>query len=114
MNDNDLALRVNRVALLSDGLFIVASVNKEHLEIVLGDKDIGVHAEATPGEVSLSVGKLVIPLPSPVFEHLVEKKSFFVYLSDYESYVMAPWVSGEIVPADLWEKKGVAGYLQSI
>ena len=114
MISSDITVRVNRVALLKDGLLVIASVSKEHLGIVLSDKDIGMHTDALPGEVCLFVGKLEIPLPSPVFEHLVEKKNFFIYLSDYESYVLAQWVSGEIVPADLWAKKGIADYLKSI
>lgn len=112
MNDEFL-IHINRVALLNDGLFVVASVSKEHLGAVINDKEVAVYAEATPGEVCLFVGKLVIPLPSPVFEHLVEKKNFYIYLSDYESYVMDPWVSGEVIPADLWAKKGIADYLKT-
>lgn len=113
MGNNEITVRVNRVALLNDGLFVVASVSKEHLNIVLNEKDVEVHAEALPGEVCLFVGKVMIPLPSPIFEHLAQTKNFFIYLSDYENFVLDPWVSGEIVPADLWAKKGIADYLLS-
>lgn len=111
--DDGIQVRVNRVALLNDGLFIIASISKEHLEVVLGDNDIIVQVEAFPGDVSLFVGKLEIPLPSPVFEHLVEKKNFYIFLSDFENYVLEPWVSGEIIPAELWAKKGIADYLKT-
>lgn len=106
-------VRVNRVALLSDGLLIVASTDKDNLAILKGDKNIEVKAEATPGEVILCVGKLEVPLPTPVFLHLAEKKNFFVFVSDFENYVLEPWISGEVSPAILWAQKGIADYLES-
>jgi uncharacterized FlgJ-related protein len=46
-----------------------------------------------------------------VFEHVVEAGKIFVYLSDYDSYVMEPWVEVAINAAELWTVKGVADYL---
>jgi hypothetical protein len=109
----EIVVKVNRVALLDDGLFVVASVNRDCLAVLMKEKNIEVKAEARPGEVFLCIGKLVVPLPSVVFAHLAEKRKFFVFLSDFEEYVLKPWVSGEVSCADLWAQKGIADYLQS-
>jgi len=114
MEENEsIVVRVNRVALLNDGLLIVASIDKDNLAILKGEKNIEVKAEATPGEVILCIGKLVVPLPTPVFAHLAEKRNFFVFVSDFENYVLEPWISGEVSPAILWAQKGIADYLES-
>lgn len=114
MEENEsTVVRVNRVALLNDGLLIVASIDKDNLAILKGEKNIEVKAEATPGEVILCIGKLVVPLPTPVFAHLAEKRNFFVFVSDFENYVLEPWISGEVSPAILWAQKGIADYLES-
>jgi hypothetical protein len=105
--------RVNRVALLNDGLLIVASIDKDNLAILKGDKNIEVKAEATPGEVILYVGKLEVPLPTPVLTHLAEKKKFFIFVSDFENYVLEPWISGDVSPEILWAQKGISDYLES-
>jgi hypothetical protein len=114
MEENEsTVVRVNRVALLNDGLLIVASIDKDNLAILKGEKNIEVKAEATPGEVILCIGNLVVPLPAPVFAHLAEKRNFFVFVSDFENYVLEPWISGEVSPAILWAQKGIADYLKS-
>ena len=66
---------------------------------------------AEPGVVVARIGPVAVMLPSQVFEHLAEKGKIFVYLSDYDNYVMAPWLEGTVNPGDLWSAKGISDYL---
>jgi hypothetical protein len=72
---------------------------------------IPVTISAEPGAVIIRVGPVAVSLPSPVFEHLAEKGKMYVYLSDYDNYVMEPWLEGTVNSADLWSAKGIADYI---
>lgn len=103
---------VSRVILLNDGLMALATIPNEYFEELMKNKataDIIISAE--PGVVVARIGPVAVMLPSPVFEHLAEKGKMFVYLSDYDSYIMAPWLEGTVNPADLWSAKGISDYL---
>jgi hypothetical protein len=74
-------------------------------------KFVDIKAIPEPGIVIVKVGRIIIRLMPTVFEHIVEAGKIFVYLSDYDSYIMEPWVEGTINSAELWTVKGVADYL---
>jgi hypothetical protein len=102
----------SRVALLKDGLMVLVTVPNEFYQIVMSEKkSVDIKAIPEPGIVIVKVGRVIIRLTPTVFEHIVEAGKIFVYLSDYDSYVMEPWVEGTINAAELWTVKGVADYL---
>lgn len=102
----------SRVVLLKDGLMVLVTVPNEFYQIVMSEKE-SLEIKATPGVgiVVLEIGRIIIRLIPTVFKHVVEAGKIFVYLSDYDSYVMEPWVEGAINAAELWTVKGVADYL---
>jgi hypothetical protein len=102
----------SRVVLLKDGLMVLATVPNEYYQIVMGEKEsVEIKATPEPGIVIVTIGKVIIRLTPMVFDHIVETGMVFVYLSNYDSYVMKPWVEGTINAAELWSVKGVADYL---
>lgn len=102
----------SRVVLLKDGLMVLVTVPNEFYQIVMSEKkSVDINAIPEPGIVIVKVGRVIIRLTPTVFEHIVEAGKIFVYLSDYDSYVMEPWVEGIINAAELWTVKGVADYL---
>lgn len=102
----------SRVVLLKDGLMVLATVPNEIYQIVMSEKkNVEIKAVPEPGIVIITVGRVIIRLTPIVFEHIVEAGRMFVYLSDYDGYVMEPWVEGQISTAELWAVKGVADYL---
>ncbi|MEI6827375.1 MAG: hypothetical protein WCK54_17410 [Desulfuromonadales bacterium] len=102
----------SRVVLLKDGLMVLVTVPNEYYQIVMNEKkSVEIKAIPEPGIVLITVGRVVIRLTPTVFEHIAEAGKIFVYLSDYDSYVMEPWVEGTINTAELWSVKGVADYL---
>lgn len=105
---------VSRVILLNDGLMALATIPNEYFEELMKNKataDITISAE--PGVVVARIGPVAVMLPSPVFEHLAVKGTIFVYLSDYDNYVMEPWLEGAVKPADIWSAKGISDFLMS-
>ncbi|MDD2735233.1 MAG: hypothetical protein PHF56_14950 [Desulfuromonadaceae bacterium] len=103
---------VSRVILLNDGLMALATIPNEYFEELMKNKATAdIIISAGPGVVVARIGPVAVMLPSPVFEHLAEKGKMFVYLSDYDNYVMAPWLEGTVNPADLWSAKGISDYL---
>jgi hypothetical protein len=108
----DFEIVASRVVLLNDGLMVLVTVPNEYYQIVMSErKSVEIRAIPEPGMVFVKVGKVIIKLPSKVFEHVVETGRIFVYLSDYDNYLMEPWVEGTINAAELWTVKGVADYL---
>lgn len=102
----------SRVVLLKDGLMVLVTVPNEFYQIVMSEKKfVDIKAIPEPGIVIVKVGRVIIRLLPTVFEHIVEAGKIFVYLSDYDGYVMEPWVEGAINAAELWAVKGVADYL---
>lgn len=102
----------SRVVLLKDGLMVLVTVPNEFYQIVMSEKrSVDIKAIPEQGIVIVKVGRVIIRLTPTVFEHIVETEKIFVYLSDYDSYVMEPWVEGAINAAELWTVKGVADYL---
>lgn len=102
----------SRVVLLKDGLMVLVTVPNEFYQIVMSEKKfVDIKAIPEPGIVIVKVGRVIIRLTTTVFEHIVETGKIFVYLSDYDSFVMEPWVEGTINAAELWTVKGVADYL---
>ena len=102
----------SRVVLLKDGLMVLVTVPNDFFQIVMSEKkSVEIKAIPEPGIVIIKVGRVIVSLTSTVFEHIVETGTIFVYLSDYDSYVMEPWVEGAINAAELWTVKGVADYL---
>ena len=102
----------SRVVLLKDGLMVLVTVPNEFYQIVMSEKNfVDIKAIPEPGIVIVKVGRVIIRLTTTVFEHIVETGKIFVYLSDYDSFVMEPWVEGTINAAELWTVKGVADYL---
>ena len=102
----------SRVVLLNDGLMVLATVPNEYYQIVMSEKkSVVIKATPEPGMVIVRIGKVIIRLTPTVFEHVVATGKIFVYLSDYDRYVMEPWVEGTINAAELWTVKGVADYL---
>ena len=102
----------SRVVLLKDGLMVLATVPNEFYQIVMSEKkSVVIKATPEPGMVIVTIGKVIIRLTPTVFEHIVATGKIFVYLSDYDRYVMEPWVEGTINAAELWTVKGVADYL---
>ena len=110
----DVEFVVSRVILLNDGLIALATIPKEYFEELMENKTTAaITISAEPGVVVVRIGPVAVSLPSPVFEHLAEKGKMFVYLSDYDNYVMAPWLEGTVNPADLWSAKGISDYLMA-
>jgi hypothetical protein len=102
----------SRVVLLKDGLMVLVTVPNEFYQIVMSEKkSVDIKAIPEAGMVIVKVGRVIIRLTPSVFKHIEETGKIFVYLSDYESYVMEPWVEGAINAAELWTVKGVADYL---
>ena len=102
----------SRVVLLKDGLMVLVTVPNEFYQIIMSEKkSVDIKAIPERGLVIIKVGKVIIRLTPTVFEHIVETGKIFVYLSDYDRYVMEPWVEGIINAAELWTVKGVADYL---
>lgn len=102
----------SRVVLLKDGLMVLVTVPNEFFQIVMSEKkSVDIKAIPEPGIVIVKVGRVIVRLTPTVFEHIVETAKIFVYLSDYDSFVMEPWVEGAINAAELWSVKGVADYL---
>ena len=102
----------SRVVLLKDGLMVLVTVPNEFYQVVMKEKkSVEIKAIPAPGIVIIKVGRVIIRLTPTVFEHIVEAGKIFVYLSDYDSYMMEPWVEGTINAAELWTVKGVADYL---
>lgn len=102
----------SRVVLLKDGLMVLATVPNEFYQIIMSEKkSVDIKAIPETGIVIVKVGRVIIRLTPAVFVHVVETGKLFVYLSDYDSYVMGPWVEGTINAAELWTVKGVADYL---
>jgi hypothetical protein len=103
---------VSRVILLNDGLIALATIPNEYFEELMENKTTAaITISAEPGVVVVRIGPVAVLLPSPVFEHLAEKVKMFVYLSDYDNYVMVPWLEGSVNQADLWSAKGISDYL---
>jgi hypothetical protein len=91
---------------------VLVTVPNEFYQIVMSEKKfVDIKAIPEPGIVIVKVGRVIIRLLPTVFEHIVEAGKIFVFLSDYDSYVMEPWVEGTINAAELWTVKGVADYL---
>jgi len=108
----DFEIVASRVVLLNDGLMVLVTVPNEYYQVVMNErKSVEIKAVPEPGMVIFRVGRVVVRLPANVFEHVVETGKVFVYLSDYDSYVMEPWAEGAINAAELWTVKGVADYL---
>jgi hypothetical protein len=108
----EFAIVASRVVLLKDGLMVLATVPNEFYQIVMNEKEsVEIKATPEPGIVIVTIGKVIIRLTPMVFDHIVETGKIFVYLSNYDSYVMEPWVEGTINAAELWSVKGVADYL---
>jgi hypothetical protein len=108
----EFEIAASRVVLLKDGLMVLVTVPNEFYQIVMSEKKfVDIKAIPEPGIVIVKVGRVIIRLTTTVFEHIVETGKIFVYLSDYDSYVMEPWVEGTINAAELWTVKGVADYL---
>jgi hypothetical protein len=108
----DFDFFVARVILLNDGLMALATIQNEYYAELMANKATApITISAEPGEVIIRVGPVAVPLPSPVFEHLAEKGKIYVYLSDYDNYVMEPWLEGTVNSADLWSAKGIADYI---
>lgn len=108
----EFEIAASRVVLLKDGLMVLVTVPNEFYQIVMSEKKfVDIKAIPEPGIVIVKVGRVIIRLTTTVFEHVVETGKIFVYLSDYDSYVMKPWVEGAINSAELWTIKGVADYL---
>lgn len=102
----------SRVVLLNDGLMVLVTVPNEYYQVVMNERNsVEIKAVPEPGLVIIRVGRVVVRLTTGVFEHAVETGKIFVYLSDYDSYVMEPWAQGSINAAELWTVKGVADYL---
>lgn len=102
----------SRVVLLKDGLMVLVTVPNEFFQIVMNEKkSVDIKAIPELGIVIVKVGRVIVRLTPTVFEHIVETGKIFVYLSDYDSFVMEPWVEGAINAAELWTVKGVADYL---
>ncbi|PKN15968.1 MAG: hypothetical protein CVU66_02660 [Deltaproteobacteria bacterium HGW-Deltaproteobacteria-23] len=98
--------------LLNDGLMVLVTVPNEYYQVIMNERNsVELKAVPEPGIVIIRVGKVVVSLPATVFKHVVETGKVFVYLSDYDSYVMQPWAQGSINAAELWTVKGVADYL---
>lgn len=103
---------VARVILLNDGLMALATIPNEYYAELMANKAAApITISAEPGAVLVRIGPVSVSLPSPVFEHLAEKGKMYVYLSNYDNYVMEPWLEGIVNPADLWSAKGIADYL---
>ena len=103
---------VARVILLNDGLMALATIPNEYYDELMANKATApISISAEPGAVIIRVGPGAVSLPSPVFEHLAEKGKMYVYLSDYDNYVMEPWLEGTVNSADLWSAKGIADYI---
>lgn len=103
---------VARVILLNDGLMALATIpNEYYAELMANKATAPITISAEPGTVLIRIGPVAVSLPSPVFEHLAEKGKMFVYLSDYDNYVMEPWLEGAVNPSDLWSAKGISDYL---
>ena len=108
----DFEIVASRVVLLKDGLMILVTVPSEYYQVVMNERNsVEIKAVAEPGLVIIRVGRVVVRLTRGVFEHVVETGKVFVYLSDYDNYVMEPLVEGTINAAELWKVKGVADYL---
>ena len=108
----DFDFFVARVILLNDGLLALATIpNEYYVELMENKATALISVSAETGIVIIRVGPVAVSLPSPVFEHLAEKGRMYVYLSDYDNYVMEPWLEGTVNPADLWSVKGIADYI---
>jgi hypothetical protein len=108
----DFEIVASRVVLLKDGLMVLVTVPGEYYQIAMNERNtVDIKAMPEPGIVILRVGRVVVRLTGGVFEHVVKTGKVFVYLSDYDSYVMEPWAGGSINAAELWTVKGVADYL---
>ncbi len=108
----DFEIVASRVVLLNDGLMILVTVPNEYYTVVMSKRDTAViSAIPTPGMVVIKVDMVMIRLPTMVFEHVVATGRIFIYLSDYDNYLMEPWVEGTINVAELWSVKGVSDYL---
>ena len=108
----DFDFFVARVILLNDGLLALATIPNEYYAELMAKKTTApISVSAETGIVIIRVGPVAVSLPSPVFEHLAEKGKMYVYLSDYDNYVMEPWLGGTVNPADLWSVKGIADYI---
>jgi len=108
----DIEFFVARVILLNDGLMALATIPNEYYAELMAKKTAApISVSAETGIVIIRVGPVAVSLPSPVFEHLAEKGKMYVYLSDYDNYVMEPWLEGTVNPADLWSVKGIADYI---
>ena len=108
----EFEITASRVVLLKDGLMVLVTVPNEFYQIVMAEKkSVEIKAIPGPGIIIVKVGRVIIRLTQTVFAHIVEAGKIFVYLSDYDSYVMEPWVEGSINAAELWTVKGVADYL---
>jgi len=103
---------VARVILLNDGLMALATIPNEYYAELMANKAAApITISAEPGAVLARIGPVTVSLPSPAFEHLAEKGKIYVYLSDYDNYVMEPWLEAVVNPADLWSAKGICNYL---
>ena len=108
----DFEFFVARVILLNDGLMPLATIPNEYYAELMAKKTTApISVSAETGIVIIRIGPVAVSLPSPVFEHLAEKGKMYVYLSDYDNYVMEPWQEGIVNPADLWSIKGIADYI---
>ena len=108
----DVEFVVSLVVLLNDGLMALVTIPNEYYEELMeGKATAAIKIAADPGVVVVRIGPVAVSLPSPVFEHLAEKGKMFVYLSNYDNYVMEPWLEGTVNPADLWSAKGISDYL---
>ena len=108
----DFEIVASRVVLLKDGLMVLVTVPNEYYQIVMSEKkSVDIKAIPEPGVVIVKVGRVIIRLTPSVFKHIEETGKIFVYLSDYDSYAMEPWVEGAINAAELWTVKGVADYM---
>lgn len=108
----DFEIVASRVVLLNDGLMVLVTVPNEYYQVIMNERNsVEIKAVPEPGIVIIRVGRVVVRFPATVFEHVVETGKVFVYLSDYDSYVMEPWAEGAINAAELWTVKGVADYL---
>lgn len=115
MNIGDLEIMVPKLLLLNDGLLALATVPDnlfaELIKIPAGN--VPITLEPLSNGVFLKIHVLFVDLSDDmVFDHLQRTGKVWVYLSDYNQYVMTPWLEADIIVSELWAAKGIADYLK--
>jgi len=90
---------------------VVATLPRDVFDEFMKSREQKIKAIPDANGVTLVVGNMAIPLPGVVFSHTVETGNIYIYLSELNDYLMYPWVTGSVEPAELWSVKGVADYL---